>query len=106
MLCEPADASCAAGVIFFNNIGTIGMCGHGTIGLIIAFAMAHLISAVGIPMPPPPGRTIGYSAEILLTWPIALVAFAIALATTLIASVYPAWKASRLAIVDALRHNR
>src|SRR5690242_5859311 len=33
LLCEPVDASCAAGVIFFNNVGVIGMCGHGTIGL-------------------------------------------------------------------------
>jgi 4-hydroxyproline epimerase len=40
LLCEPADSSCAAGVIFFNNIGTIGMCGHGTIGLVVT--LAHL----------------------------------------------------------------
>ena len=40
LLCEPDDASCAAGVIFFNNIGTIGMCGHGTIGLVVT--LAHL----------------------------------------------------------------
>src|SRR5512146_854756 len=40
LLCEPVDSSCAAGVIFFNNVGTIGMCGHGTIGL--AVTLAHL----------------------------------------------------------------
>jgi 4-hydroxyproline epimerase len=40
LLCEAEDASCAAGVIFFNNIGPIGMCGHGTIGLIVT--LAHL----------------------------------------------------------------
>jgi len=40
LLCEPQDRSCAAGVIFFNNVGTIGMCGHGTIGL--AVTLAHL----------------------------------------------------------------
>ena len=34
MLCEPVDRSCAAGVIFFNNVGFLGMCGHGTIGLV------------------------------------------------------------------------
>jgi 4-hydroxyproline epimerase len=38
LLCEPADASCAAGVIFFNNVGYLGMCGHGTIGLIVTLA--------------------------------------------------------------------
>src|SRR5438105_12878945 len=40
ILCGPADPSCVAGVIFFNNIGTIGMCGHGTIG--VAVTLAHL----------------------------------------------------------------
>ena len=40
LLCEPVDPSCAAGVIFFNNVGYIGMCGHGTIGL--AATLAHL----------------------------------------------------------------
>jgi len=34
LLCEPVDTSCAAGVIFFNNVGYLGMCGHGTIGLV------------------------------------------------------------------------
>ena len=34
LLCEPCDPTCAAGVIFFNNTGYLGMCGHGTIGLI------------------------------------------------------------------------
>jgi 4-hydroxyproline epimerase len=40
LLCEPADASCVAGVIFFNNVGYLGMCGHGTIG--VAETFAHL----------------------------------------------------------------
>src|SRR5689334_15381459 len=34
ILCEPADPNSAAGVIYFNNVGYLGMCGHGTIGLI------------------------------------------------------------------------
>jgi 4-hydroxyproline epimerase len=38
LLVEPAEPGCAAGVIFFNNVGTIGMCGHGTIGLMITLA--------------------------------------------------------------------
>ncbi len=40
LLVEPVDPSCAAGVIFFNNVGFLGMCGHGTIGLIVS--LAHL----------------------------------------------------------------
>lgn len=38
LLVEPADPTCAAGVIFFNNVGQLGMCGHGTIGLIATLA--------------------------------------------------------------------
>ena len=38
LLCEPVDPGCAAGVIFFNNVGYIGMCGHGTIGLAVTLA--------------------------------------------------------------------
>lgn len=38
LLCEPVDSSCAAGVIFFNNVGYLGMCGHGTIGLVATLA--------------------------------------------------------------------
>lgn len=34
LLCKPSDPACAVGVIFFNNVGYLGMCGHGTIGLI------------------------------------------------------------------------
>ena len=34
LLCEPVDPNSAAGVIFFNNVGYLGMCGHGTIGLV------------------------------------------------------------------------
>ncbi|MFN6204667.1 MAG: proline racemase family protein [Acidobacteriota bacterium] len=38
LLGEPIDSACAAGVIFFNNVGYLGMCGHGTIGLIVTLA--------------------------------------------------------------------
>lgn len=34
LLCDPVDSNSAAGVIFFNNVGYLGMCGHGTIGLL------------------------------------------------------------------------
>ena len=38
LLVEPEDRTCATGVIFFNNVGYLGMCGHGTIGLVITLA--------------------------------------------------------------------
>lgn len=40
LLCPPVDPDACAGVIFFNNTGYLGMCGHGTIGLIAS--LAHL----------------------------------------------------------------
>jgi len=40
LLCEPVDPAAAAGVIFFNDVGYLGMCGHGTIGLVTT--LAHL----------------------------------------------------------------
>jgi 4-hydroxyproline epimerase len=38
LLCPPVDPGCAAGVIFFNNVGYLNMCGHGTIGLVATLA--------------------------------------------------------------------
>ena len=35
LLVKPTDPTCAAGVLFFNSVGILGMCGHGTIGLIV-----------------------------------------------------------------------
>jgi 4-hydroxyproline epimerase len=43
LLCEPVDAACVAGVIFFNNVGYLGMCGHGTMGLIATLAQLKRI---------------------------------------------------------------
>src|ERR1700712_1644328 len=40
LLCTPVDPEACAGVIFFNNTGYLGMCGHGTIGLVVS--LAHL----------------------------------------------------------------
>lgn len=38
LLCEPEDPASSAGVIYFNNVGYLGMCGHGTIGLLVTLA--------------------------------------------------------------------
>jgi len=40
LLCPPHRADCQVGVIFFNNTGYLGMCGHGTIGLVASLAAA------------------------------------------------------------------
>jgi 4-hydroxyproline epimerase len=44
ILCEPQDPACSAGVIFFNNVGYLGMCGHGTIGLMVTLAHLNKLS--------------------------------------------------------------
>jgi len=38
LLVPPADPTCQLGVIFFNNVGYLGMCGHGTIGVVASLA--------------------------------------------------------------------
>ena len=45
LLCEPVDPACCAGVIFFNNVGYLGMCGHGTIGLAVTLGRMGKIGA-------------------------------------------------------------
>ena len=68
--------------------------------------MAVVISAIGVPMPPPPGMAHGYIGQIVVTTALVGEGLVLALITTLLASVMPAWKASRMNIVDALRHNQ
>jgi putative ABC transport system permease protein len=83
-------------------IGAVG----GVAGLALALLVGGGIGALGIEMPPPPGLTRGYIARVLFTTPIILEAPILAIATTMLASLYPAWKASRMVIVDAIRYNR
>lgn len=44
VLLEPSDSECVAGIIFFNNVGYLGMCGHGTIGLMATLAYMKAIT--------------------------------------------------------------
>ena len=90
----------------FLSEGILLGCFGGVVGLAAGAALAGLISSIGIPMPPPPGMAHGYTGQILVTWEIAFGSLALAVGTTLIASILPAWKASRMEIVNALRHNR
>jgi putative ABC transport system permease protein len=83
----------------------VGLLG-GLLGVTLGYALAQLISAIGIPMPPPPGMARGYVGRILVSPWLATEAFLLALVATLLASIMPAWKASRMNIVDALRHNQ
>jgi 4-hydroxyproline epimerase len=44
LLCEPDAPGSSAAVVFFNNVGVLGMCGHGTIGLLVAMQHAGLLA--------------------------------------------------------------
>ena len=91
--------------IFLTEGLVLGLSG-GAIGLLIGCLLAWAISSLGIPMPPPPGMQRGFIGEIRVTAMIALNSFAFAVLSAVFASIYPAWKASRIPIVDALRHSR
>lgn len=83
-------------------IGLIG----GLIGLGLGYALAAGISWVGIPMPPPPGMARGFVGQVLVTEDLAWNALSVAGVTAFLASLYPAWRASRMVIADALRQGR
>jgi putative ABC transport system permease protein len=83
-------------------LGVVG----GALGVLVGVGLGMGISAVGIPMPPPPGADTGFTGEIRLTPALVAGAFVLAVVVTALAALYPAWKASRLEIVNALRHNR
>lgn len=90
---------------FVAEGAVIGLIG-GVIGIVLGILLAQLISAIGIPMPPPPGMARGFTGAVRVTPGLVAESFVLAVGTTLLASIYPARKASRMQIVDSLRHNR
>ena len=91
--------------LFLSEGFVIGLVG-GLLGTAIGVGLAMLISHIGIPMPPAPGMDHGFTAAIRITDSLVIVGFFVALISAVLASVYPAWKASQLEIVDALRHSK
>lgn len=75
----------------------------GLAGAMLGIAFAYGISAIGIPMPPPPNSSQGYLAIVRIVPLQVLVALGIGIAATVLASVLPALRVSRLAVVEALR---
>ena len=74
-----------------------------TLGVIIGVALALLISAVGIPMPPGPGSESGVTAAIRLVPSAIATAFALGVVGAVVASLLPARRVARIPVVDALR---
>jgi 4-hydroxyproline epimerase len=55
LLVKPDRPDCQLGVIYFNNVGYIGMCGHGTIGLIASLAQTGQVREGSIRIDTPVG---------------------------------------------------
>jgi len=81
-------------------LGALG----GVLGVLLGIGLAKAISAFGIQLPPPPGSTRGFVVNIFIVPEVLIQAFRLSLVTAALASLYPAWRAARLNVVEALRH--
>jgi putative ABC transport system permease protein len=82
-------------------LGLIGA----VLGAILGVLLALGISAIGIPMPPPPNSNLGYTAYIRIVPSVIASAFAIGVVAATLASLLPAFRVSRIHIAEALRQN-
>ena len=80
-------------------LGVIGA----ALGVAVGLSIAVIVSAVGIPMPPPPNANVGYTAYIRIMPADVLTAALIGLAATVLAALLPARRSSAASVVDALR---
>jgi 4-hydroxyproline epimerase len=63
LLCQPVDDSCVTGVIFFNSVSYLGMCGHGTIGVVATLAHLNRIGAGAHRIETPVGVVVAHLDE-------------------------------------------
>ncbi len=82
-------------------VGVVG----GVLGVLVGLLLATLISAIGIPMPPPPNSDLGYTARIEIVPYEVVLAFAVGVVASVAASFLPARRTARMKVVDALREN-
>jgi len=82
----------------------LGLSG-GLLGVVIGLMLAWAISAIGIPMPPPPGSNFGYTAQIRVLPGTLLMAFCVGVSATLLAALFPARRVSRIPVAKALLQN-
>ena len=82
-------------------LGLIG----GLAGVVCAWLVHYAVSKVGIPMPPPPNADLPYIAYIRFTPQAAMVGFGISFVATILAALVPAFRVSRVQVVEALRQS-
>ncbi len=81
-----------------------GLAGSG-LGVILGAILAWTVSAIGIPMPPPPNADLSYIAHIQVVPSVVAGAFGVGLVATVLAAMLPAWRVRAIPVVDALRQN-
>ena len=81
-------------------LGVVG----GILGIGLGIVLARLVNSLGLQLPPAPGSNRNIFVTIYLVPEVLAQAFQLSLLTAALASIYPAWRASRLNVVDALRH--
>jgi putative ABC transport system permease protein len=82
-------------------LGSIGA----ALGAAFGVSLALGISAIGIPMPPPPNGNLGYTATIRIVPSVVAMAFTVGFVATTLAAIVPAFRVSRTPVADALRAN-
>jgi putative ABC transport system permease protein len=82
----------------------IGLIGS-VLGVVIGISLASLVSSIGIPMPPPPNSTTGWTATIRLVPSTVIWAFFIGFLASSLAAIFPSWQISRMPIAAALQQN-
>ena len=90
------------GSLIMGESAALGIAGA-TGGVVLGIGLALLISGVGIPMPPPPNADLGYDAFIRIVPSVVIESWLIGLAAAVVAAILPAWRLSRLSIIEALR---
>ncbi len=81
-------------------LGLTGAC----LGMVVGCGIAYIVSAIGIQMPPPPNSNLGYTALIRLEPIQVLTSCTVGFGATVFAAMYPAHRATKINIVDALRY--
>ncbi|MEP6656015.1 MAG: ABC transporter permease [Betaproteobacteria bacterium] len=82
----------------------LGLIGS-VVGIALGAVLALVISAVGIPMPPPPNANLGYRAFIRLVPEVIALAAGVGFMATVAAALLPAIRVSRVPVAEALRAN-
>lgn len=89
--------------LFLAEALVIGIVGS-LLGVLLASIIAEAITSAKLMMPTPPGSSETYPVRIFITSDILLLNAALGVIIAIVASIYPAIKASRMVIVKALRY--